>query len=953
MKSIFHNWTVVRGIIIILCIVLLLGSHQSSIQAQHIGIPTNFSLEKIQEGVGLYKDKSTGTQFVQFIKLDKGATLELLHGPIANPGLNMGPYGGNDPSIWRQTLQETWNEFSSSNNNAFCITNGQFFSTNDNPTKLAFSLKKDGVIVSDGYAVAGVNEEYPGQKLMLEIWSDKADIRPLSQSNLLSSSAPNIIAGLTEDADKGPSSNVGRTFVGVADINGDGFYEVILIFNSGNSTQNMAASVLRSFGAEKVIMLDGGGSTQLICEGQSHISSSRSIPQTLAVKAAPASGVRNVDIALIIDSSGSMTWNDANNKRLDAAKAYLTASIDGDYVGVIDFDSFVRIASPLLKLREYEIALRTAIDTIDSSGGTNIGLGVQRGCDILLESTSGNVKRGAILLTDGVGSYSNQANCFSEKGWPIYAFGFGDANDSLLNTIAVNTGGEYKRLPTSNLVCEFQRVRALIAGVEPGPCSSYRITPFEIIRYFINILINQAQATFSISWPGSDIELSLISPSGRVVDRNTIAPDVIHDFGSGYEVFTILNPEPGEWEVILFGADVPPDGTDVVFGFTSIPSTNQGPILTVPDDQYVQYSDYISFTISAADPDTLLGLLEFTSSNLPENLNMHDNGDGTATISGLVQALPGPYNIDVTVTDPEGLSDTKSLNIIVVPEDARVTYTGPQLVSTSCAECSETSVLLRASIQDITAVMDDIAYDPYPGDISNATINFINRENGDILCSTNTILIDPDEITTGTANCNWSVNIGNSNGIDFTVGMVVGGYYTRNSPEDDILIVVSKPLSNFITGGGHITNNNSGGIFSGDPDAKTNFAVNLKFNPRQTNIIGKVNIIIYKDGNVYQIRTNSTTSLVVLPLNPDNPNSGTAELIAKANIMDLTDPLNPIEILGNATLNFRLKDNGEPGSTDLISVALWGQDGNLLFSSNWDGVQTIPQTLAGGNIKVH
>lgn len=58
----------------------------------------------------------------------------------------------------------------------------------------------------------------------------------------------------------------------------------------------------------------------------------------------------NVDVVLIIDSSGSMGSNDPDDQRLDAAKAYLTASIPGDFVGVVDFDGSVRLASPLLEL---------------------------------------------------------------------------------------------------------------------------------------------------------------------------------------------------------------------------------------------------------------------------------------------------------------------------------------------------------------------------------------------------------------------------------------------------------------------------------------------------------------------------------------------------------------------------------------------------------------------------
>ena len=46
----------------------------------------------------------------------------------------------------------------------------------------------------------------------------------------------------------------------------------------------------------------------------------------------------NVDVILAIDSSGSMGFNDPSNNRLTAARNYLTASVNGDFVGVVDFD---------------------------------------------------------------------------------------------------------------------------------------------------------------------------------------------------------------------------------------------------------------------------------------------------------------------------------------------------------------------------------------------------------------------------------------------------------------------------------------------------------------------------------------------------------------------------------------------------------------------------------------
>lgn len=85
-------------------------------------------------------------------------------------------------------------------------------------------------------------------------------------------------------------------------------------------------------------------------------------------------------------------------------------------------------------------------------------------------------------------------------------------------------------------------------------------------------------ATFATSWPGSDVVLSLTSPSGRQIGRTTVAPDVVHDVGPTYEVYTVSTPEPGAWTVTLFGADVPAAGEDVVLDVTETVVPNVPPI---------------------------------------------------------------------------------------------------------------------------------------------------------------------------------------------------------------------------------------------------------------------------------------------------------------------------------------------------------------------------------------
>ena len=236
-------------------------------------IPYGFIEISKAKGITLYKKDYAGGKpdYIHIIDLSQGAQVQFLYNKILQED--------DSPKIPRDTLKNIWERFMKNNSKAFSITNGQFFSTNDSPTPLAFPLKVNGKIVSLGYG----DQEYPNQKLMLELWNEHADIVGYTHSNFQYSTAPNIIVALSEYADKGIKIYTGRTFVGIYDKNNDAKNEMILIFNSSFSTQLSAAEVLRSFGAQKIIMMDGGGSTQLITKGLILIDSNRPIPQTIGI----------------------------------------------------------------------------------------------------------------------------------------------------------------------------------------------------------------------------------------------------------------------------------------------------------------------------------------------------------------------------------------------------------------------------------------------------------------------------------------------------------------------------------------------------------------------------------------------------------------------------------------------------------------------------------------------
>jgi hypothetical protein len=247
-------------------------------------IPPGFRLIDSALGVQLYrKDYANGNpDFVQVIDIGQGARIELLHGQITEARPEKGAFGGPDPRMTSPPLQTYWQQIQSEDKYAFCVTNGTFFYMPEYPTRLAFPLKVAGQIITEGWGV----DTYIDQKLILELWQDRVEIEDLSEQALYSSDAPDILGGLTEQANKRAKFAVGRTFIGLDDRDSDGEQETVLILNTRTALQSSAAAVLRDFGADQVMMLDGGGSTQLLCKSGWHINSDRPIPQALAVIAA-------------------------------------------------------------------------------------------------------------------------------------------------------------------------------------------------------------------------------------------------------------------------------------------------------------------------------------------------------------------------------------------------------------------------------------------------------------------------------------------------------------------------------------------------------------------------------------------------------------------------------------------------------------------------------------------
>ncbi|RXK61660.1 DNRLRE domain-containing protein [Lacibacter luteus] len=334
--------------------------------------------------------------------------------------------------------------------------------------------------------------------------------------------------------------------------------------------------------------------------------------------------------------------------------------------------------------------------------------------------------------------------------------------------------------------------------------------------------------------------------------------------------------------------------------------------------------------------------------------------------------LVAVYN-DRTFTDAPGTNKTVSVeftsineayvvtnpaavNFSIVKEDAAAHYSGALFVSTAAANNGSATIHLKATIRDITAETGSALYDAFEGDIRNATATFINRENNTVIAANvPLVLVTNGDTKTAIASYNWNVDIGTANSQSYTIGIVVNNFYTRNSSADNAIVTVSKPLDDFIAGGGNLLLTNSSGTVAGDAGTLNDLGFSLKWNKSKSNLQGYLNTIIRRMENgvlhVYQVKANSMTSMVVDGNISATHPYPTASFGAKANIQDITDPLNPIAIDGNATLQVSMTDGSNYNATDKIAITVWNKNGSMWYSSNWTGV-TAEQTINAGDIVI-
>jgi len=282
---------------------------------------------------------------------------------------------------------------------------------------------------------------------------------------------------------------------------------------------------------------------------------------------ARAAQVAGSDIALVIDRSGSMQGQKLVDAKT-AASTFVGFAQQGDKIGVVNFDCDANVVFPLVAIVSdaTKTAIQNAISSIQAGGGTSIAAGIKKAQQELNKTVS-SFDQYIVLLTDG-----REESCFTSEfvrdvlpGLPktthIFTVGLGnDIDGDLLRYTADVTGGSFYFAPSSSqLQAIYNFIRGRITKQQTFASFSGSISQGATQTYTATVDGLTKQATFSLTYQGSVVDLELVTPRGRVINASSGLTDtsISYSKGQSYAFYVIRSPEAGRWELRVIGTNVP------------------------------------------------------------------------------------------------------------------------------------------------------------------------------------------------------------------------------------------------------------------------------------------------------------------------------------------------------------------------------------------------------------
>lgn len=206
-----------------------------------------------------------------------------------------------------------------------------------------------------------------------------------------------------------------------------------------------------------------------------------------------------MDLALVVDTSGSMSGDKIRNAQI-AASSMIASLSDGDIVSLYAFSvGAQQVSPPTVVSGQTRPLLQSMTQQLVAGGGTNMWAGIEAGENTVMQAPPTHTVRRVVVISDGqanIGPSSNEelgnlAARGTEYGTQITAIGVGlDYNEHTLGALAVRSSGRMYHLEQPSqmsaiLESETQLLGRTVASgayIELDPAPGVVIDPTENVR---------------------------------------------------------------------------------------------------------------------------------------------------------------------------------------------------------------------------------------------------------------------------------------------------------------------------------------------------------------------------------------------------------------------------------------------------------------------------------------
>jgi uncharacterized protein (TIGR03503 family) len=268
--------------------------------------------------------------------------------------------------------------------------------------------------------------------------------------------------------------------------------------------------------------------------------------------------IENTDVVLVLDTSGSMLVTDPEKLRNEGAKLLLQFLKKGDRLGIVSFADNSTVVRPLSDYAEdQERDIYKSISNLEITGQyTNLVTGIEAAKEMLEKNHRERSSQVVVLMSDGKMEPHPRAGTpefisrilfefylpeLKSKGVKIHTLSFSDqADKDLLRQIAAASDAVSWFTPTADKIHESYAELFLVV-------KKPQIVPLTSKGFRIDADIKEV--TFYINREATQGDLQLLTPTGRKVSVAEPGPGGKWFSGKKFDVITILQPEPGNWQV--------------------------------------------------------------------------------------------------------------------------------------------------------------------------------------------------------------------------------------------------------------------------------------------------------------------------------------------------------------------------------------------------------------------